>query len=56
MDHTTGEHVVVLKDGKLDTNKDQGTEFVLGLYNPEAQASRDMAKERPPAFPKRGAS
>jgi ribose transport system substrate-binding protein len=54
MDHMTGEHVIVLRDGKLDTNKSQGTEFVLGLYSPEAQAQRDMAKERPAAFPKRG--
>ena len=53
MELGTGEHVVVLKNGQLDTDKNQGYEFVMGLYNPEAQAKRDMTKGRP-VFPKRG--
>jgi len=47
MEIGTGEHVVVLRNGKLDTNKGQGEEFVRGLYDPAAQAGRDMAKETP---------
>jgi ribose transport system substrate-binding protein len=46
----TGENVVILKDGKLDTTKDQGSDFVSGLYDPATQAKRPMEK---PAFPKR---
>ena len=50
MDIGTGEHVVVLREGQLDTDKGQGYEFVRGLYDPEAQSKREMEKLR---FPKR---
>jgi ribose transport system substrate-binding protein len=45
MDIGTGEHVVVLRNGQLDTNKSQGYQFVRGLYDPAAQADRGMKEE-----------
>ncbi|HSQ56560.1 MAG TPA: substrate-binding domain-containing protein, partial [Gemmata sp.] len=46
----TGEHVVVLKDGRFNTTKNEGTDFVLGLYDPAMQAKRLMNR---PVFPRR---
>ncbi len=51
MNHSTGEHVVIQKNGKLVTTENDDPEFVLGLYDPAVQAKRVMEK---PRFPKRG--
>jgi ribose transport system substrate-binding protein len=52
MNLSTGEHVVIRKDGRLVTTLIDDPEFVLGLYDPAAQAKRVIDK---PRFPKRAA-
>jgi ribose transport system substrate-binding protein len=47
---TTGEHVVIVKDGRLVTTTNDDPEFVPGLYDPAAQARRVIDR---PRFPKR---
>lgn len=42
----TGEHVVIARDGKLVTTRNPDPEFVLGLYDPAAQARRTTAELR----------
>lgn len=45
----TGEHVVIVRDGRLVTTANPDPEFVLGLYDPDAQGRRTTAELRTPA-------